>query len=88
DQQQVGNQSYIANLCVAKSARRKGVATAMLEFAIARCKAEGAEKVFVHVHGNNDPAKGLYQKMGFQVVVDKTASRNASDAIHFMCLEL
>ncbi|KAJ8564563.1 hypothetical protein K7X08_001023 [Anisodus acutangulus] len=59
---------YIANLCVAKSSRRQGVARNMLHFAIRSAKANGAEKVFVHVHTNNGPAQKLYQKVGFEVV--------------------
>lgn len=59
---------YIANLCVAKSARRQGVARNMLHYAIRSAKANGAEKVFVHVHTNNGPAQKLYQKVGFEVV--------------------
>ncbi|MCE0482430.1 hypothetical protein HAX54_041211 [Datura stramonium] len=59
---------YIANLCVAKSYRRLGVAKNMLHFAIRSAKANGAEKVFVHVHTNNGPAQKLYQKVGFEVV--------------------
>lgn len=35
------NYAYIANLCVAKSARRQGVATCMLEYAISTAKANG-----------------------------------------------
>lgn len=59
---------YIANLCVAKSSHRQGVARNMLHFAIRLAKANGAEKVYVHVHTNNRPAQKLYQKVGFEVV--------------------
>ncbi|KAL8522737.1 hypothetical protein ACS0TY_012904 [Phlomoides rotata] len=61
------NYAYIANLCVAKSARRQGIAGGMLNYAVLSTKLNGAEKVFVHVHRNNKPAQNLYQKMGFQV---------------------
>lgn len=59
---------YIANLCVAKSSRRQGVAINMLHFAIRLAQANGVEKVFVHVHRNNGPAQKLYRKAGFEVV--------------------
>ncbi|XP_059634744.1 GCN5-related N-acetyltransferase 6, chloroplastic [Cornus florida] len=59
---------YIANLCVAKSARRQGIARNMLHFAIESANSNGAEEVFVHVHRNNSPAQDLYQKIGFEVV--------------------
>ncbi|XP_015074761.1 uncharacterized protein LOC107018720 isoform X3 [Solanum pennellii] len=64
----INRYGYIANLCVLKSSRRKGVARNMLHFAIRLAKEYGAEKVFVHVHTNNGPAQKLYQNVGFQVV--------------------
>lgn len=64
----INRYGYIANLCVLKSSRRKGVARNMLNFAIRLAKEYGAEKVFVHVHTNNGPAQKLYQNVGFQVV--------------------
>ncbi|KAI3447212.1 hypothetical protein Pfo_003877 [Paulownia fortunei] len=77
---------YIANLCVAKSARRQGIASSMLQFAILSAKAHGAEKVFVHVYRNNKPAQGLYQKMGFEVV-DALSSPLSDDQTYLLCLE-
>ncbi|GAV72797.1 Acetyltransf_1 domain-containing protein [Cephalotus follicularis] len=60
--------AYVANLCVAKSARRQGIARNMLHFAIGSAKSIGVEKVYVHVHRYNRPAQELYQKMDFQDV--------------------
>lgn len=59
---------YVANLCVAKSARRQGIARNMLQFAIRSAKSNGVEQVYVHVHRKNVAAQELYQKMGFEVV--------------------
>ncbi|XP_028787002.1 uncharacterized protein LOC114742938 isoform X2 [Neltuma alba] len=59
---------YIANLCVAKSARRVGIASNMLYFAVEYAKSHGAEQAYVHVDPNNRPAQILYQKMGFEMV--------------------
>lgn len=59
---------YVANLCVAKSARRQGIARNMLHFAITSAKSNGVEQVYVHVHRKNIAAQELYQKMGFEVV--------------------
>lgn len=59
---------YVANLCVAKSARRRGIAVNMLEFAIQSAKSKGVDQIFVHVHRHNTPAQKLYQKLGFQIV--------------------
>ncbi|KAK4432807.1 hypothetical protein Salat_1042900 [Sesamum alatum] len=77
---------YIANLCVARSERRQGIASSMLHFAVSSAKKEGAEKVFVHVYRNNKAAQGLYQKMGFEVV-DAASSQLSADQMYLLCLE-
>ncbi|KAJ4708741.1 Acyl-CoA N-acyltransferases (NAT) superfamily protein [Melia azedarach] len=60
--------AYISNLCVAKSARRQGIASNMLHFAIESAKSNDVEQVYVHVHRNNKPARELYEKIGFKIV--------------------
>ncbi|OWM74415.1 hypothetical protein CDL15_Pgr013319 [Punica granatum] len=64
---------YIANLCVAKSARRQGIASNMLNFALASAKSTGVEVVYVHVHRDNKAAQLMYGKIGFQVVQEATS---------------
>ncbi|GAA0147517.1 acyltransferase [Lithospermum erythrorhizon] len=59
--------SYISNLCVAKQARRQGIASNMLRVALLSAKAKGVDQVFVHVHKHNEPAQELYEKIGFEV---------------------
>ncbi|KAL5098333.1 hypothetical protein RYX36_002660 [Vicia faba] len=59
---------YIANLCVTKSARRQGIASNMMYFAVESAKSNGVRQVYVHVDRNNMPAQLLYQKMGFEMV--------------------
>ncbi|KAK7411850.1 hypothetical protein VNO78_03293 [Psophocarpus tetragonolobus] len=59
---------YIANLCVIKSARRQGIASNMMSFAIEAAKSNGVTQVYVHVDRNNRPAQLLYQKLGFKMV--------------------
>lgn len=76
---------YISNLCVAKSARRQGIASNMLSFAIKSAKYNGAEQVFVHVHRNNKPAQLLYQKMGFEVV-ETASSQLSAEQTYLLCL--
>nr|DAD44264.1 TPA_asm: hypothetical protein HUJ06_002494 [Nelumbo nucifera] len=77
---------YIANLCVAKFARRQGIASNMLYFAIESAKSNGVANIFVHVHGDNLPAWALYHKMGFQVV-EKESSRWLEDQIYLLWLK-
>ncbi|OMO67191.1 hypothetical protein CCACVL1_20719 [Corchorus capsularis] len=60
--------AYVSNLCVAKSARRQGIASNMLYFAIELARESGVELVYVHVHRHNGPALELYQTIGFEVV--------------------
>ncbi|CAH2079684.1 unnamed protein product [Thlaspi arvense] len=59
---------YIANLCVAKSARRQGIACNMLRFTVELARLSGVEQVYVHVHRNNSVAQELYKKTGFKIV--------------------
>ncbi|XP_039017694.1 uncharacterized protein LOC120148733 [Hibiscus syriacus] len=59
---------YVSNLCVAKSARRQSIASNMLYFVIESARSKGVEPVYVHVHRNNEPARELYQKIGFELV--------------------
>ncbi|XP_047972304.1 uncharacterized protein LOC125215048 isoform X5 [Salvia hispanica] len=78
---------YIANLCIAKYARRQGVASVIIDYAISVAKSNGAEKVFVHVHRHNKPARNLYQKIGFQVV-DAASTQLSAEQTFLLCLEL
>ncbi|XP_074280761.1 GCN5-related N-acetyltransferase 6, chloroplastic-like isoform X2 [Silene latifolia] len=65
---------YVSNLCVAKSARRKGIAVNMLTFAFESAKLNGVEMIFVHVHRKNTPAQLLYHKLGFEIVDEATSN--------------
>ncbi|CAI9100714.1 OLC1v1037873C1 [Oldenlandia corymbosa var. corymbosa] len=78
---------YIANLCVAKSARRLGIASNMLLFAIRSAKRSGAKQVFVHVYRDNTAAKQLYYKMGFEDV-EPVAFDKPDEQIHLLRFEL
>ncbi|KFK39887.1 hypothetical protein AALP_AA3G301900 [Arabis alpina] len=73
---------YIANLCVAKSARRQGIACNMLRFAVETARLSGVEQVYVHVHRNNSVAQELYQKTGFQMV--ETGPMESSDDTYLL----
>ncbi|XP_026662767.1 uncharacterized protein LOC103712584 isoform X2 [Phoenix dactylifera] len=59
---------YVANLCVAKYARRQGIASNMLLLAFEAAKLYGADETFVHVHQDNTAAQKLYDRTGFQMV--------------------
>ncbi|PKA52338.1 hypothetical protein AXF42_Ash010234 [Apostasia shenzhenica] len=58
---------YIANLCVAKYARRQGIASNMLLLALDAAREYGLDQVFVDVLKDNIAAQKLYEKIGFQI---------------------
>ncbi|KAL3621856.1 hypothetical protein CASFOL_034342 [Castilleja foliolosa] len=51
--------SYIANVCVAKYARRQGIASNMLYLATDVALTSGMKQLFVHVNADNKPAQDL-----------------------------
>ncbi|KAK7347873.1 hypothetical protein VNO80_22412 [Phaseolus coccineus] len=72
---------YIENLCVAKSYRRKAIASNMLSFTVEYAKSRGVERLYVHVDTNNDPAVALYQKLGFEVVENPLLIKSPYDLL-------
>ncbi|XP_027355442.1 uncharacterized protein LOC113865220 isoform X2 [Abrus precatorius] len=77
---------YIANLCVAKSSRRQGIAINMMYFAVEAAKSNGVTQVYVHVDRNNRPAQILYQKMGFEMV-EMANSRSLLEETYLLRLQ-
>lgn len=69
---------YLTNVCVAKYARRQGIASNMLLLAIDAARLNGAEEVYIHVHKDNLPARRLYDQIGFRMV-DFDGARQSSD---------
>ncbi|XP_066384062.1 GCN5-related N-acetyltransferase 6, chloroplastic-like [Miscanthus floridulus] len=59
---------YVTNVCVAKYARRQGIASNMLLLAIDAARLNGAENIYIHVHKDNLPAWRLYDQIGFKMV--------------------
>lgn len=78
---------YIANVCVSKSARRQGIASNMVPFAVQLARENGLQQVYMHVHRNNQPARDLYSKMGFKVV-EKATAKLEKEQTYLLCLEL
>lgn len=58
---------YIDDICVDGSARGRGVATALYEFAVKFAKENGCYNITLNVWEGNDPAKSFYEKMGMFV---------------------
>ena len=61
---------YIANVCTALGARRRGVARRLLSEASQAAAGWGFTGVFTSVERDNSPARGLYAACGFEEVSD------------------
>lgn len=59
---------YLSNLAVSKDFRRRGVAQKLIE----RCEQQtlewGYTEIHLHVMGDNERGRNLYQKLGYEVV--------------------
>ena len=58
---------HINNLAVKPEARRRGVATALLEHVLREGGNMGAQHATLEVRRSNDPARLLYERFGFTV---------------------
>lgn len=55
----------ITNVCVAEHARRRGIASALVQEIIARTEEQGVHTLHLEVRKSNDAAISLYEKAGF-----------------------
>ena len=62
------DQGEIANLSVAKSARRRGIANALLQHALAYALSRGVISAYLEVRASNEAAKALYRANRFHEV--------------------
>ncbi|XP_057479921.1 GCN5-related N-acetyltransferase 6, chloroplastic-like isoform X4 [Actinidia eriantha] len=79
--------AYVANVCVLKFARRKGIALNMLYLATDVASLAGMKQLFVHVNADNLPALELYKKTGFKIV-EAASSPISKDQMLLMNVEL
>jgi len=56
----------LENIVVATAARGKGIGTKLVKELFARVKQSGSESVLLEVRESNQPARALYEKLGFQ----------------------
>eukprot|EP00850_Spirogloea_muscicola_P015914 SM000126S26290 [mRNA] locus=s126:62031:63543:+ [translate_table: standard] len=68
------HRTYLSNVCVAKSARRRGVGVALIHEAKALASSWGASDMYVHVVADNLPARLLYERCGFAIEEEESAS--------------
>ena len=64
----LAGEAEIITLAVAPAARRQGLARRLIEQAVVRAMALGAESLFLEVADDNVPALALYRSLGFEVV--------------------
>ncbi|RZC82036.1 hypothetical protein C5167_044613 [Papaver somniferum] len=75
----------ISNVTVAQSARRIGVGSSMLKFAIESAKQNGIKQVFLHVRRDNKPALALYEKLGFTILEKATSTSHLEEHNLYLC---
>ena len=64
----VMDEGELANLAVAPDARRRGVASALLDAVIRDASARGTSRIFLEVRESNSAARALYSARGFDEV--------------------
>ena len=67
-----GRRGFIHHMAVAESARRQGVASALLRHALSALKAEGIHKVALVAFTRNDAGNAFWQSQGFTPRPDLT----------------
>jgi ribosomal-protein-alanine N-acetyltransferase len=61
------DEGEITNVCVAASARRKGIGEQLLTELFKHLQGQGIHRVILEVRTGNTPAIRLYEKLGFRV---------------------
>ncbi|HXE57185.1 MAG TPA: ribosomal protein S18-alanine N-acetyltransferase [Gemmatimonadales bacterium] len=69
----VSGEGEILNLAVAPEARRRGIASALLDAGLAWLERRGAAEVFLEVRESNAAALALYRRHGFAPVGQRSA---------------
>lgn len=76
-----GGEAEILTLAVAPQARGQGLGRALLQSAIARAAAMGADAMFLEVGADNPSALALYAGLGFAKVGMRKAYYRGGDAL-------
>ncbi len=85
----VAKEAELGNLAVARSWRRQGLGRRLLDWALAKARERGAERIFLEVRDSNSEAQRLYERRGFvQVGVRRRYYRAPAEDARVMCLDL
>ncbi len=60
------DEAHLLNLCIAEAARRRGLATVLLEHVMSEMIMAGADRVYLEVRPSNRAATRLYARRGFR----------------------
>lgn len=78
----MGPEAHTANIAVDPAMRGHGIGRGMMQFAIDKARAIGAEEMVLEVRATNAPAINLYKSLGFvPVYVRKNYYRSGEDAV-------
>ncbi|MCQ2568659.1 MAG: ribosomal protein S18-alanine N-acetyltransferase [Alphaproteobacteria bacterium] len=75
------DEAEIITIGVNPETRRNGIASAMIGIIEKTLKNQGVKKIFLEVASNNEPAKRLYESMGFKMVGLRPKYYDGVDAI-------
>ncbi len=64
----LGGEADVVNLAVDPAARRRGVGRALLDKAVAVCRARGVPLLWLRVRASNRGARRFYRRCGFHTV--------------------
>ncbi|CAN1147953.1 hypothetical protein LINPERHAP2_LOCUS16174 [Linum perenne] len=78
--------SYVANLVVSKSARRQGIASNMMQFAIETASSSGVKHLYIHVDRSNKLAQKLYEKIGFKIMEEASIQLEEHNTYLLRCI--
>ena len=59
-------EAYVFDITIAQEHRRRGLATVALEAVAAEARAAGCGVLALNVFADNEPARALYRKLGFE----------------------
>lgn len=62
------DEAHLLNLCIAESARRRGLATLLLDHVMSEMTFAGADRVYLEVRPSNRAATRLYHRHGFRQI--------------------
>jgi ribosomal-protein-alanine N-acetyltransferase len=62
------DEAHILNIAVAPSYRKRGIASRLLDYVIQGLKGNGVKECFLEVREEDEDAKLLYKRFGFEVI--------------------